>query len=133
MQQPGGTAMSGIFWAGRTLLVCVTLTTSAICGAAHADAPNNAELFALVKDLQSRVATLESQSENYRNQAEAAQAALAKIAALSEPTDSTVQPFRLAPPTADHSTPKSTPVAFATDEFPVPQWSGFYWGTSRRT
>ena len=88
--------MSRIGGAGRTLLVCIGLTTSAIWDTALADAPNNAELFALLQKLQSRVTTLEAQAESYQKEARAAQAALQKMAALSEAADSGVQPLRLA-------------------------------------
>ena len=121
--------MSRIGGAGKTLLVCIGLTLFVASGTALADAPNNAELFALIQKLQSRVTTLEAQAETYRKEAEAAQAGLQKMAALSEGSDSGVQPLRLAAP-QNHSISKSNLGVPATDEFPVPQWSGIFWGAS---
>jgi hypothetical protein len=75
--------MSGIRLLERILLVLTTLGAAQICNAAFADVPNkppsNAELFALIQSLQTRVTALETQADEYKKEAEAAQAALKQI------------------------------------------------------
>ncbi len=107
------------------------LLTIALAGnALAAKAPDNSQLFEMIKALQARVTALEQQNRAYRqevaaarNDADSARLRLASLTQDDPPTSAARPPMRIGAPTP-------VPGTVVTPAVHADRWSGLYFGTS---